>query len=73
MKTNKLCKDHINPKCKHENCNKTANYRKLKIGNCTLKSTCFEYCSYHRPKIVLILNFLINQFLIKKEIPLEYN
>ena len=24
---NKLCKDHINPKCKHEKCNRDANYR----------------------------------------------
>ena len=22
IKTNKLCKDHINPKCKHEKCNR---------------------------------------------------
>ena len=29
-KLNKLCEDHINPKCKHENCNRNANYRKLK-------------------------------------------
>ena len=33
IKTNELCKDHINPKCKHENCNRDANYRKLKIKN----------------------------------------
>ena len=37
IKYNKLCKDHINPKCKHEKCNRPANYRKLKVGNCTLK------------------------------------
>ena len=43
IKTDKLCKDHINPKCKHEKCNRDANYRKLKVGNCTLKNTCFEY------------------------------
>ena len=24
-----------------------ANYRKLKVGNCTLKNTNFEFCSYH--------------------------
>ena len=67
IKTNKLCKDHINPKCKHENCNRDANYRKLKVGNCTLKNTCFEYCSYRRPKNLLKLNFLINLFFIKKK------
>ena len=27
IKTNKLCKDHINPKCKHDKCNRPANYR----------------------------------------------
>ena len=54
IKTNKLCKDDINPKCKHEKCNRDANYRKLKVGNCTLKNTNFEYGSYHRPKIPLI-------------------
>ena len=33
IKTNKMCKDHINPKCKHEICNRDAIYRKLKVGN----------------------------------------
>ena len=50
IKTNKLFKDHINPKCKHEKCNRLANYRKLKVGNCTLKNTNFEYYNYHRTK-----------------------
>ena len=50
IKKDNLCKDHINPICKHENCNRYANYRKLKVGNCTLKHTIFEICSYHRPK-----------------------
>ena len=27
IKRNKLCKDHINPKCKHGNCNRDADYR----------------------------------------------
>ena len=59
IKSNKLCKDHINPKCKHEKCNRDANYRKLKVGNCTLKNTNFEYCSYHRPKNSININFSI--------------
>ena len=33
IKSNKLCKDHINPICKHDKCKKPANYRKLKVGN----------------------------------------
>ena len=69
---NKLCKDHINPKCKHEKCNKDANYRKLKVGNCTLKNTDFEYCSYHRPKNSINIKFPYKSIFDKKEIPLEY-
>ena len=44
---NNLCKYHINPKCKHEICDRSADYRILKVGNCTLKNTNFEFCSYH--------------------------
>ena len=54
IKSNKLCKDHINPKCKHENCKRDANYKKLKVGNCTLRNTIFEFCSYHKPKNSII-------------------
>ena len=72
IKTNKLCKDHINPKCKHDKCNRPANYRKLKVGDCTLKNTCFEYCSYHRPKNSINIKFPYKSIFDKKEIPLEY-
>ena len=72
IKTDKLCKDRINPKCKHEKCNRDANYRKLKIGNCTLKNTNFEYCSYHRPKNSINIKFPYKSIFDKKEIPLEY-
>ena len=72
IKTNKLCKDHINPKCKREKCNRDANYRKLKTGNCTLKITNFEYCSYHRPKNSINIKFPYKSIFDKKEIPLEY-
>ena len=72
IKTNKLCKDHINPKCKHDKCNRPANYRKLKVGNCTLKNTNFEYCSYHRPKNSINIKFPYKSIFDKKEIPLEY-
>ena len=71
-KTNKLCKDHINPICKHDKCNRPANYLKLKIGNCTLKNTNFEYCSYHRPKNSINIRFPYKLIFDKKEIPLEY-
>ena len=38
-----------NPICQFQNCKRIANYRKLKIGNCHLKNTKYEYCGYHRP------------------------
>ena len=72
IRSNKLYKDHINPKCKHEKCNRDANYRKLKVGNCTLKNTNFEYCSYHRPKNSINIKFPYKSIFDKKEIPLEY-
>ena len=72
IKSNKLCKDHINPICKHEKCNKPANYRKLKVGNCTLKNTNFEYCSYHRPENSINIKFPYKSIFDKEEIPLEY-
>ena len=71
IKTNKLCKDHINPKCKHEKCDGDANYRKLKVGNCTLKNTNFEYC-YHRPKNSINIKFPYKSIFDKKDISLEY-
>ena len=72
IKTDKLCKDHINLKCKHEKCDRDANYRKLKIGNCTLKNTNFEYCSYHRPKNSINIKFPYKTIFDKNEIPLDY-
>ena len=72
IKTNKLCKDHINLKCKHEKCNRDANYRKLKVGNCTLKNTNFEFCSYHRPKNSINIKFPYKSIFDTKEYPLEY-
>ena len=72
IKTNKLCKDHINPICKHDKGNRPANYRNLKVGNCTLKNTCFEYCAYHKPKNAINIKFPYKSIFDKKEIPLEY-
>ena len=37
-----------NPICQFQNCNRVANYRKLKVGNCHVKDTKYEYCGYHR-------------------------
>ena len=57
IKSDKLCKDHINPICKHDKCIRPAKYRNLKYGNCTLKNTCFEYCVYHKPKNAINIKF----------------
>ena len=38
-----------NPICQFQNCKRIANYRKLKVGNCHLKDTKYEFCGYHRP------------------------
>ena len=54
IKSNKLCKDHINPKCEHENCNRDANYRKLKVWNCTLKIQISNIVVITDPQILLI-------------------
>ena len=53
--------------CKFKNCNGIANYRRLKVGNCYLKNTQYEFCAYHRPKNSINKNFLTKQFLINKE------
>ena len=42
--------DNKSGKCKFENCNRIAKYRKLKVGNCHLKDPKYEYCQYHRPE-----------------------
>ena len=53
--------------CKFENCDRIANYRRFKVGNCHLKNTLYEFCAYHRPKNSINKNSLIKQFLINKE------
>ena len=44
----------------------------MKVGNCTLKNTNFEFCSYHRPKNSINIKFPYKSIFDKKEIPLEY-
>ena len=31
--------------CKFKNCDRIANYRRIKVGNCHLKNTLYEYCT----------------------------
>ena len=64
--------DDKNDKCKSENCNRIATYRKLKVGNCHLKDTKYEYCSYHRPKNSINKKFLYKSIFNKVNIPLHY-
>ena len=59
-------------KCKFENCNRIAKYRKLKVGNCHLKDTKYEYCQYHRPKNSLNKNFPYKSMFNIVNIPLHY-
>ena len=47
---------------KFENCDGIANYRRLKVENCHLKNTKYEFCAYHRPKNSINKNFLTKQF-----------
>ena len=49
--------------CQHNNCTRKARYRKLKISNCHLKKTSFEYCFYHKP-----INSINKKFPYKKNI-----
>ena len=50
MRTNIERSENHKDICNFENCDRLANYRKLKVGNCHLKNTKYEYCAYHRPK-----------------------
>ena len=61
-----------NPKCRYENCNRIAKYRKLKIGNCHLKNTNYEYCGYHRPINSISKKFPYNSIFDKINIELKY-
>ena len=57
---------------KFENCERIANYRRLKVGNCHLKNTKFEFCAYHRPKNSINKKFPYKNIFNKQEIPLKY-
>ena len=55
-----------------ENCDRIANYRKLKVGNCHLKNTNYEFCAYHRPKNSINKKFPHKTIFDQQEIQLEY-
>ena len=64
--------DNNSEKCKFENCDKIATYRKLKVGNCHLKDTKYEYCSYHRLKNSINKKFPYKSIFNKVNILLQY-
>ena len=61
-----------NPICQFENCNRVAKYRKLKVGNCHLKNTEYEFCGYHRPINSISKNFPYKSIFDKINIELKY-
>ena len=61
-----------NPICQFENCNRLAKYRKLKVGNCHLKNTNYEYCGYHKPINSISKNFPYKTIFDKINIELKY-
>ena len=61
-----------NPKCQFQNCQRIANYRKLKVGNCHLKDTKYEFCGYHKPINAINKKFPYKSIFDKINIELKY-
>ena len=61
-----------NPKCQFQNCNRVAKYKKLKVGNCHLKNTEYEFCGYHKPRNAINKKFPYNSIFDKISIELKY-
>ena len=58
--------------CKFENCDRIANYRRLKVGNCHLKNTKYEFCAYHRPTNSINKKFPYKTIFDQQKIELKY-
>ena len=58
--------------CKFENCDRIANYRRLKVGNCHLKNTNYECCGIHRPKWSINKRFPYKTIFDQHEMKLKY-
>ena len=58
MSTNIQRSENHKDICKFENCNRIANYRRLKVGNCHLKNALYVFCAYHCPKKSMNKKFL---------------
>ena len=61
-----------NQKCQFENCKRVANYRRLKVGNCHLKDTKYEFCGYHKPINAINKKFPYRSIFDKINIELKY-
>ena len=61
-----------NQKCQFQNCQRIANYRKLKVGNCHLKDTKYEFCGYHKPINSINKKFPYKSIFDKINIELKY-
>ena len=72
MRTNIEKSEDCKDICKFKNCDRIANYRKLKVGNCHLKNTKFEYCAYHRPRNSINKKFPDKTIFDKQQITLKY-
>ena len=72
MRTNIERSENHKDICKFENCDRIANYRKLKAGNCHLKNTKYEFCAYHRPKNSINKKFPYKTIFDQQGIPLKY-
>ena len=64
--------DIENPICQFQNCNRVANYRKSKVGNCHLKDTKYEFCGYHRSINSINKRFPYKSIFDKINIELKY-
>ena len=72
MSSNIQRSENNNDICKFENCNRIANYKKLKVGNCHLKNTKYEFCGIHRPKWSINKRFPYKTIFDQHEIKLKY-
>ena len=61
-----------NQKCQFQNCQRIANYRRLKVGNCHLKDTKYEFCGYHKPINAINKKFPYKSIFDKINIELKY-
>ena len=72
MSTNIQRSENHKDICKFENCDRIANYRRLKVGNCHLKNTKYEFCAYHRPKNSINKKFPYKTIFDQQGISLKY-